>query len=220
MNPRNAKLCKNIWLPDTETHFVDMIAHNKKRHEIRDGKGTYQVHKLDAAMGYVKKRRTCIDIGAHVGLWSMHLVKLFDFVEAFEPVDHHAYLFPFNVPEANYKLHKVALGDHEGSVDIVVPPDQTGNAHIVGEGKISLIPLDDYRFTKVDFIKIDVEGYELPVVKGARETLLRNKPIIVVEQKGNDVKFYGGQRNEALNWLQSIGARVLKVISGDYIMGW
>ena len=44
--------------------------------------------------------------------------------------------------------------------------------------------------TDVDFIKIDIEWYENQVVLGAKETLLKNKPIIiVVEQKGFSDRF-------------------------------
>lgn len=41
--------------------------------------------------------------------------------------------------------------------------------------------LDSYNFTDVDVIKIDVEGYELPVLEGATQTILNNRPIVQVE---------------------------------------
>ena len=46
------------------------------------------------------------------------------------------------------------------------------------------------------------------------------RPILVVEQKDNDRSVYGGTRDEALAWLGALGARRLKVISGDHILGW
>ncbi len=64
----NAKLVGGVWMPATERHFVEMMRPGAKRHAIRDGKWTYQTHKLDTAMRYVENRRVCIDIGAHVGL--------------------------------------------------------------------------------------------------------------------------------------------------------
>jgi hypothetical protein len=74
-------------------------------------------------------------------------------------------------------------------------------------------------FENVDFIKIDVEGYELPVVKGAVETITACKPNMVIEQKGND-RFYGQDRAAALSFLMGLGMKQLDVISGDYILGW
>jgi FkbM family methyltransferase len=220
--PARAKLVGGVWLPDTEQHFVEMMLHNKKRTRVVDGKHTYQYHKLEAAMAFVppERRRVAVDIGAHVGLWSMWLVKLFGHVHAFEPVAHHAVLFAWNVPAANVTLHRVALGERAGAVSLTVPPEQTGNAHVAGDGEVPMLRLDSLRLARVDFLKIDVEGYELPVLRGAEQTLRRCKPIMVVEQKGNDAKFYGQPRNAAAGWLKTLGARDLQTISGDHIMGW
>ena len=44
-----------------------------------------------------------------------------------------------------------------------------------------LKPLDDYNFTDVDIIKIDVEGHEHSVLLGAKQTILQNKPLIQIE---------------------------------------
>ena len=80
--------------------------------------------------------------------------------------------------------------------------------------------LDSFELREVDLIKIDVEGWELPVVHGAVETLRKWRPIVVCEQKGNDELGYGHQPQAALHFLRSIGMAEKRVISGDYIMGW
>lgn len=234
-----AKLVGGVWMPADERHFVEMMRPGAKRHQVRDGKWTYQVHKLDTAMNFVEQRRVCIDVGAHVGLWSMWLVNLFRHVHAFEPVPLHAALFARNVTAPNVTLYRCALGAAAGTVSITVPPDQTGHAHVSDgarphaqrgghlpdstwkqTGPVRVDTLDGYGFEDVDFIKIDVEGYELPVIQGAVETLKRCKPVVVVEQKGNDASVYGGRVNGALERLRQLGATDLHTISGDYIMGW
>ena len=98
MEPERAQLCKGIWLPESEVHFKMMIETKSKIPEF-NGRGTYQKHKLDKAMDLLgpDRRRTCIDIGAHCGLWAMFLVDLFDDVECFEPVDEFSRLLPWNV---------------------------------------------------------------------------------------------------------------------------
>lgn len=240
-DPAGARLVGGVWLPAGERHLVEMMRPGAKRHTLRGGKWTYQLHKLEAALGFLPadRRRVAVDVGAHVGLWSMWLVSAFEHLHAFEPVPLHAELFERNVVARNCTLHRMALGDRAGRVSLSVPPDQTGHAHIADGARahhqrggglgpeswahISGVPigtLDGLGLDRVDFIKVDVEGYELAVLKGARETLLRCRPVLVVEQKDNDRSVYGGTRDEALAWLAALGARRLKVISGDYILGW
>jgi hypothetical protein len=54
---------------------------------------------------------------------------------------------------------------------------------------------------------------------GAKETLIRNKPIIIVEQKGFSNKFNETQF-EAIDTLKSYGAKVIDLIVKDYILSW
>lgn len=235
--PPDAKRVAGVWLPASEQHFADMILNHSKVGLV-DGKGTYQVHKLRAALAHqpAARRRVALDIGAHVGLWAMWLVKEFAHVHAVEPVPAHADILPFNVAETNYTLHRVALGAAHGAVNITVPTHQTGGAHVktarANPGAkynvagavetwlgVPLRPLDSFGLGDVDFIKIDVEGYEQPVLEGARETILRCRPNIVIEQKGNEAA-YGQPRDAALAYLRDLGMTPLRVISGDWVMGW
>jgi FkbM family methyltransferase len=234
--PGNARLVGGVWLPDTEEHFEEMMLRNK-RMRVVDGKHTYQYHKIEAAMRFqpIDRRRVCLDIGAHVGLWAMWLTKWFDVVHSFEPVPWFANIYPYNVNMEKARLYPVALGDRADEVSISVPEDMTGNSHIAIPGRVpdrrdghgdvrqcdsvSMIPLDSLEFADVDFIKIDVEGYELQVVQGAVETIKRWSPNIVIEQKGNE-QAYGQPRDAACSFLRGLGMRDLQVISGDHIMGW
>ena len=49
-----------------------------------------------------------------------------------------------------------------------------------------------------DFIKIDVEGYELPVLVGGIKTILKNKPVICMEQNGSETKWRGQKKMKPL----------------------
>lgn len=234
--PAGAQLVGGVWLPATERHFVGMMKDNKKNHRVVDGKLTYQYRKLEAAMKEIpaNRRRGCLDIGAHVGLWAMWLVKEFEHVHCFEPMQAFADILPFNMPAENYTLHNTALGKVTGTAQLLVPQGVTGNAHIVTGGKaptpeyasqpqfeVQVVPLDAMHFEQpIDFIKIDVEGYELQVVEGAEQTLRTHKPFIVIEQKGNDNKFFGQPKEAALNYLRKLGMRHRWDIGGDWFLGW
>ena len=235
---RLGKLVGGVWLPESETHFEAMMLRNGKRTRVVDGKHTYQYHKLEAALRHqpADRRRVCLDIGGHVGLWAMWLTGAFDVVHAFEPVPAHAALFERNVDMGKAKLHRVALGRESGSISITVPLEQTGGAHVATRGGnpggkynpggasetwhgVPMVTLDSLGIEDVDLIKIDVEGFELPVIDGGRETIGRWRPNIVIEQKGNEAA-YGEPRDAAVARLKSWGMKDLLVISGDHIMGW
>src|SRR6056300_531048 len=141
----------------------------------------------------------------------------------FEPVEIFRECFKKNIPHENVELLPVALGNKNGFVSMNVELENTGATHVLCNtndlNKVELKKLDDYELTDIDFIKIDVEGYENQVVLGAKETLLRNKPIIIVEQKGFSDRFNETQF-EAIDTLKSYGAKVIDQVVKDYILSW
>ena len=204
-------------MPLTEQHLVEMMTKGAVR-EV-NGRLTYQYRKLEYAMKHVRQRRCAVDIGAHVGLWSMHLAEMFQSVWAFEPNPVTADIWPWNVPNSNATLVRSALGARAGSVGLEGEAEHTGHTRISGDGPFPLATLDSFDLKDVDLIKIDVEGYELDVVKGAEETLRRCRPVVVVEQKGEDGRL-GMETDGALHWLEWLGMRSEFCIGGDHIMVW
>lgn len=228
------QLVDGVWLPAGETHLIEHMAKNRR---LVDGKGTYQYQKLEAALRLVpeRRRRLALDIGAHVGLWSMHLAKQFTRLIAYEPVPMLRALWLRNVPARNAELVGSALGNETGSVTMQIPVETTGNAHVAIAGRhpgtrgvahpervdlVENVPmhrLDSLGLVGVDFIKIDVEGFEKQVLLGGEKTIRRDKPVIVVEQKGNDVA-YGDKPKAALGLLERWGFKVEAEIGGDYVV--
>jgi hypothetical protein len=76
------KQVEGIWLPDEDTHFQTMFPQFPKV----GGRATYQYDKLQSCLDLCQSRRVAVDVGAHVGLWSMILCDHFATVVAFEPV--------------------------------------------------------------------------------------------------------------------------------------
>ena len=157
-----AKSVGGLLIPQTEDHFVLMMAPTAKRHiEIR-GKTAYQGHKwLDALNRMpLDRRNTYVDIGAHCALWAWFLSSEFEHTVAFEAAPLHAALFRANVYDGQWTedeeatvsdgfptymangiehgmitLYECALGAERGVVTIECAADETGSAHVAqGDG--------------------------------------------------------------------------------------
>jgi FkbM family methyltransferase len=216
------KCHRGIWLPSGELHLARWM---DEANRLVDGKPTYQYAKLEAALGWVRNWRVAVDVGAHCGLWSMHLVKRFSEVHAFEPVQAHRECLMRNVPGAEaadtkLRLHACALGERAASVSMRADASSSGDSWVCGEGPIPMETLDRHALRDVDLIKLDCAGYELPVLRGAEETLKRCRPCIIVEQKPGRARRFGLPEAGAVAYLQRLGAKLREVVSGDYIFSW
>jgi FkbM family methyltransferase len=144
----------------------------------------------------------CIDVGANIGLTSIFMTKCATNVEvtAFEPAPNCNASLAQNVWAHGadmIKVEPVALGARAGLVPFVQLPNFSAGSHVLGNKAqhpaavnqksmwVRINTLDDYcesnKVIKIDLVKIDVMGYELNVLAGAKNTLLKFKPIVVLE---------------------------------------
>jgi FkbM family methyltransferase len=137
----------------------------------------------------------CLDIGANIGNHVITLGKHAQTVHAFEPVPMIFDLLSKNVALNelnNVTLHPIGLGTCDETVSIGINDKQNIGAssivHISEGQEVQSIHLrkgDDViaelNLSRLDLIKIDVEGFETPVVKGLKETIRRFRPIVVLE---------------------------------------
>jgi len=206
-----------FWFPDYDDHFPRMLAKSLKN----DGVVRYQWRARDSAIASCDNKRICIDIGANVGLWSCDLVKQFEKVIAFEPVAEFRECFKKNVTGNNYVIEPVALGRTESLIEMNIVQGNTGHSHIdptsVGKGSIPLKTLDSYHYENIDLIKIDVEGFEEEILAGAMQTILINKPVIVVEQQKHEYKDAMIDK-PSIKILESWGYRVVDQHKKDWIL--
>lgn len=203
--------------PAGETHMIDWL---KKNGETVDGRVIYQWHKQREVYKACRAHRTAVDIGAHVGTWAVNMASRFYRVLAFEPVEEHRDCFRRNVKAGNVQLFPVACGAAPGSVRITKDPTNSGASHIGGDGDIQMVALDGLELQDVDLIKMDVEGYEANVIAGARETILRCRPIVCCEQKRDFAVKFGLKPTAATDALSKLGMKLIREIGGDFIFGW
>jgi FkbM family methyltransferase len=148
---------------------------------------------------------TLVDVGAHDGLITLPLARLpRSRVLAFEPLPpafarlQAALLGAFGTMPAHVELHQAALGDHAGQVTLAMPvldgvaQEQWAStakdyaAHLsarvaVRRFTVPLMRLNDLAIPDLTGMKIDAEGAEYEILRGARETLLRCRPVLTLE---------------------------------------
>ncbi len=140
--------------------------------------------------------KVSIDIGASIGSYTVHLLNHSRKCYAFEPrPDSAAYLVDRLAARSNPRLRveAVALSDHSGDAQLRVLVGDMGRSSIERENPVEqlgaveglTVPtrrLDDYdAIEPVGCIKIDVEGHEDAVLRGARRILLRDRPTLLIE---------------------------------------
>jgi FkbM family methyltransferase len=137
---------------------------------------------------------TAIDIGANRGVYAYALAGIADRVIAFEPNPDYAFFARWML-RGRAEVHEVALSDARGHGTFHVPlSDQGMVLHLAGSLKqthsqfrnrnsydVKIRTLDDFGFKDVRFVKADVEGSEREVLDGARATIARDRPLILLE---------------------------------------
>lgn len=146
--------------------------------------------------------RAGLDIGSKTGMYTFRMARRCREVIAFEPVSELAAVTASAngaVGRGNVKVENYALSDVNGSAEISIPMSSFGRAMY---GRSSIAPdnafrdlpevefdrrtidtrrLDSLELPRVGFIKIDVEGHELAVLKGALALIGRDRPNLLVE---------------------------------------
>ena len=164
-------------MPGPNSFWVLYGQHTKPTYLEDAGNG--QQAQRDAALQYIKQWRVCLDIGSNIGQWTRPLSKKFESVVCFEPNPNFRECFEKNIQEKNVLLWPYGLSDKEHKAK------QDFNSTVLHEedGDIDCRTLDSFGLTNVDFVKIDVDGFEIPLLNGARQTLSKNDPVINIEMK-------------------------------------
>ena len=184
---------------------------------------------------YITKDSIVIECGAHIGTHTLKLAQLANHVYAFEPMPSTHRVLCRNLQlnsTGNVTVFQEGLSDASGTTTFRwIPFGNPGAAHLdnnpmglpphlppIEPIHVSLRTIDSLNLDRLDFMKIDVEGYETLVIKGAMSTIRTYRPIIVMEVWSNH---YQGTSIEhtrhTFKDLLSIGYTVVHVAGPDYL---
>lgn len=199
------------WLPLDELHLTQYIEQH----------GEYQREHRRRALAQLPRGGHAIDCGAHVGTWLGDLCEHFRWVWAIEPRGIHRECLERNMRDqghTNYTLCSVLAGSGQGQAGLCEYSGNSGHTHWQPQGEIPVIALDTLGVDQCRFIKIDVEGYEYPVIQGLRETIRRDHPRFCIEQKPHPLAEQFGGRYAARDLLKTLGYRARAHKNDDWVL--
>ena len=202
------KQVKGWWLPDTDTDFDRWILD-----------GEYQKHQRDTILKFINRTGNAIDIGAHVGFWLKDMCNHFDYVYAFEPIEEVRHCLSRNVTAMNYKTYSFGLGAKNDVINVNYNPTETGNTHASKDGNqtITIRKLDDMNLPKIDYIKVDTEGFEIEVLKGGENMIKEYKPFVHVEVKERILQKQGISSDDVEDYLTSINYKEVMRVNSERV---
>lgn len=200
--------CHGLWVPGSDAKVFE-------RYPEFEGLPDLDVSKVAQCAALSRSHELALDVGAHVGAVSAYLARKFAKVIAFEAIPSTFGFLRRNTEGlSNVTALNIAIGPEAGEVFLAHYPKHGQLSHVTGDvqedktariGPIPVRTIDSMELSGVSFIKIDVEGFELPVLEGAVGTLERCRPLILLEQAGNDEKHFGRPKNEASAFVEKLG---------------
>lgn len=195
-------------------------------------KGIFQINNIRKLRELKPNAKTIIDIGANIGTNTIEYATWGKTVHSFEPTPELYNTMLKNIElnknnvdtyrwddngsmllTANIKTYNCALGNEIGSVHMKAFTNNKGKNHITKPIhplfqsddiiEVSINRLDNYNFTDVDVIKIDVEGYELFVLQGGEQTIMKYRPVIQTELHQGLFKRQGITIQDVAEWFYS-----------------
>ena len=188
---------------------------------------TYEKENFEFYKKHSKKGMTVLDIGAHFGLFAVFFQKNTDgVVYAFEPTKNTLGVLKETVAinKCQDKIHivEMAVDKEPGSANFFVNKTVGGRGNtLVKDAKLGMTSssylvevtsVDVFvkeKGIEVDCIKIDAEGAELGVLKGAANTILKNRPVILLSIHPEPIQSRGDTLNEIWNLLEQYRYKVL-----------
>lgn len=192
--------------------------------------GTYETEELAMQTALIEEGQNIFDIGGNFGWYAVHIAKKFpgSNIFSYEPIPSTFKYLNENIllnGLTNVKTFNYGLSDNEGKFDFYFDPELSVNAslaNVSGNENIQSVEctvkkldnIPELKDIKIDFIKCDVEGAELPAFKGAENSIRKNLPVIFTEMLRKWTSKFNYSPNDIIDFLSSSGYQCFTSVNG------
>lgn len=223
---------KELDGPGSARLFVDPSDHVIGLGIVRGG---YEASEIQFVRSLLRPGDSVIDVGAHIGFFTMHMAAAVGgrgHVYAFEPFDANADLLERSIAENFFSdrvtFQRAAVGAASGTATLTFPREtlNSGGAYLLRTGTspltgnltrdVPVVALDDVNIAHpIRLIKMDVEGAEPQVLRGAPRILSEDRPVILSELHPTQLDRASGVGADAfLTQARELGYRAHRVENG------
>ena len=166
------------------------------------------------------KKHACIDVGANIGNHSLQFEKYFNRVLGFEPQLKTFLILKLNTEYyPNISIYNYGLAESNESLTFKIPYNNIGSGSQKNTAqnhyteKVNFKNYDQLFDEEISYVKIDVEGNELNVIKGMEKSIIKYKPIISFEMRG----YNDNSKSDLIKKLNNLGYFEFYVPKNHYI---
>ena len=178
---------------------------------------------LEAVLAVVPGRTACVQAGGNLGVFPKYLAEKFTAVYCFEPALDLFDKMWRNAPAENIIRFQAALGERRGLVGTSrvrrdgKPDNHEGITWVVPDGgMVPTLLIDDLGLPVCDLIYLDIEGMELPALRGAIATLANCQPVVAVEINKN-LNYVDWTEEDIYGFFETCGYKHLMNVGSDHV---
>lgn len=187
-----------------------------------------QTEPRDSLYALVKPGMTVLDVGANIGETAMMFARLTGesgHVYAFEPFPstfQHLQRHLLRNGQKNITAVQLGLADKPGTLKLENNPNNTAGNRVSAAGsEVQVSTIDAFitekKCSRIDFMKIDVEGFELHVLRGADQMLRRDKPVLFVEAVDEFLQLQNSSTHALIRFLEDLNYSLVNAYDNKHV---
>lgn len=187
------KIVNGIAVIEGDTHISKWVEQSRRL--------DHDHNMLPLVLRHIVPSTVVIDIGAYIGDHTIAYVNAGAVVYAFEPNPEAFECLRYNLGGAA-NLYNIGLSDHDGEMAFLSPNENKGMGFLSEGNGVTVTTLDRQDLTP-SFIKIDVEGMEINVLRGAENTIKAYRPVMLIEINRPALERNNSSAEEIFEWLKN-----------------